>query len=151
MANEPKWKGGKCRVPMWMAGVPAGFCDEHGFGPQLPLEVLSHDRGWNDSPYCHGPCCPKHGGPKAGDPILFTDGLTSEGRPMWCAVMPDFENLQESPAGYSGNPLEAIAELRAAIAKEPKCLRCEDRSTDRDFNGYCPTCHDDMTQRARGD
>jgi hypothetical protein len=30
--------------------------------------------------------------------------------------MPDFVNLQESPAGFSGDPIEAIAELRSAIA-----------------------------------
>lgn len=29
----------------------------------------------------------------------------------------------------------------------PKCVRCEDQSPDLDRNGYCPTCHDDMTPR----
>ncbi len=36
---------------------------------------------------------------------------------MWCAVMPDFINLQESPAGFDGNAIRAVANLRAAIAK----------------------------------
>jgi len=34
---------------------------------------------------------------------------------MWCAVMPGFVNLQESDAGFSGDPLLAIANLRAAL------------------------------------
>ncbi len=57
------------------------------------------------------------GGPKEGEPILFRDGLTPEGRPMYCAVMPGFENLQESPAGFDGNGIRAIANLRAEVAK----------------------------------
>ena len=104
---------------MWMMGAPAGFCGEPANGPQLPLKVLAWTRAWRaeDRPYCHGPCCPKHGGPKAGEPILFMDGTTERGYPMWCAVMPDFENLQESPAGFDGDPMRAIDALRAAIAK----------------------------------
>jgi hypothetical protein len=97
------WKGGKCRVPMWCMGVPSGFCDDEAFGPQLPANVLM----WGPNrrlPYCHGPCCPGH-------------GYTAEGRPMYCAVMPDFEDLQESPAGFSGNPNKAIANLRAALSR----------------------------------
>lgn len=112
------WEGGKCGVPMWSAyGSPAGHCDAKAFGPQLPREIL-RERGWPDPLYCPpGPCCPNHGGPKEGDPILFQDGYTEQGRPMWCAVMPDFVDLQESAAGFSGNPIEAVANLRAAIAK----------------------------------
>lgn len=110
------WSGGKCRVPMWMAGCPAGHCDKPANGPQLPFEVLRHERGWQrrDAPYCFGPCCPNHGGPNANEPILFMDGTTPEGRVMWCAVMPDFENLQESPAGFDGDGNKAIAALCTA-------------------------------------
>ncbi len=36
---------------------------------------------------------------------------------MWCAVQPDFINLHESHAGFDGNPVVAVAKLRAAIAK----------------------------------
>lgn len=112
------WSGGKCQVPMWMAGCPAGHCGEPANGRQLPLEVLWNQRGWpNDQvPYSFGPCCPKHGGPRDGEPILFVDGLTEQGRQMWCAVMPDFENLQESPAGFDGDGNVAIANLNATIA-----------------------------------
>lgn len=107
------WQTGKCNVPMWMMGAPAGFCQKPANGPQLPQALLN----WVNRPYCHGHCCPAHGGPQDGDPIVFQDGCTEEGRQMWCAVMPDFVNLQESPAGFSGNALEAVKNLRAAIAK----------------------------------
>lgn len=116
--SRAEWKGGKCRVPMWMGGCPSGFCGEPANGPQLPREVL-FERGWQrgDAPYCFGPCCPNHGGPKDGEPIVFRDGLTEGGRPMYCAVMPGFENLQESPAGFDGDGRRAILNLKAAIAK----------------------------------
>jgi hypothetical protein len=58
-----------------------------------------------------------HGGPREGEPIVFQDGLTPEGRPMWCAVMPDFINLQESLAGFDGDPVRSVSNLRAALAK----------------------------------
>jgi len=120
MSNETfAWSGGKCRVPMWMGGVPSGFCGEPANGPQLPFEVLYEDRGWQrgDAPYCFGPCCPQHGGPKDGDPIVFQDGLTEHGRPKYCAVMPAFVDLQASHAGFDGDGRVAIRNLRAAIAK----------------------------------
>lgn len=113
------WKAGKCGVPMWMMGTPAGYCDRPAFGPQLPREVLRDGRGWitGNSPFCPpGPCCPMHGGPNEGEPIVFQDGLNEQGRPMYCAVMPDFIDLQSSPAGFDSNGNVAIANLRAAIA-----------------------------------
>lgn len=115
------WQGGKCRVPMWTGGGPAGFCDKTAFGPQLPREVLAerNSRYLLDRPaYCFGPCCPDHGGPAEGAPIVFQDGLTEQGRPMYCAVMPDFVDLQESPAGFSGDGRKAIVNLKAAIAAQ---------------------------------
>lgn len=48
---------------------------------------------------------------------IFQDGLTDEGRQMWCAVMPGFVNLQDSSAGFHGKPVQAVANLKAAIAK----------------------------------
>jgi hypothetical protein len=38
---------------------------------------------------------------------------------MWCAVMPGFVNLQENRAGFSGNPVKAVSNLRAALNAEP--------------------------------
>lgn len=111
--------GGACRVPMWMGGCPSGFCGKSANGAQLPREVLYDQRNWQrgDAPYCFGPCCPDHGGPRNGEPILYQDGLTKEGRQMWCAVMPDFEDLAVSPAGFDGDGRRAILNLRAAISK----------------------------------
>lgn len=115
------WEGGKCRVPMWIMGTPAGLCGEPANGPQWPISLLQYERprGFGDgvAPYCHGPCCPKHGGPRDGEPILFTDGTDERGHRMWCAVMPGFENLQESPAGFDVDPMRAIAKLTAAISR----------------------------------
>lgn len=105
------WEGGKCRVPMWCMGVPDGFCGKPAFGPQYPKRVLEHQRSYSDVPYCFGPCCPNHGGPRDGEAILFHDGTTRSGYPMWCAVWPNFENLQESVAGFDADPLLAIKEL----------------------------------------
>lgn len=112
------WEAGKCRVPMWMGGCPSGHCDKPAFGHQYPYEYIKHLCYWADRPsYCFGHACPAHNGPKEGDPIIFADGNTPEGRQMWCAVMPGFINLQESPAGFSGNPVLAVKMLRAAISK----------------------------------
>lgn len=113
------WSGGKCRVPMWSGyGSPAGLCGDDAFGPQLPVEILQQVHGPHyHPPYCFGPCCPMHGGPREGEPILFQDGTDSRGRRMWCAVMPDFENLQESPAGFSIDPIHAIQKLRDEVTR----------------------------------
>lgn len=115
------WSGGKCCTPMWLGGIPSAFCAEEAFGPQYPREylmrVVSTRYEVGNLPYCFGPCCPKHGGPNKGGPIIFQDGTTEQGRPMWCAVMPDFVDLQESEAGFSGDPVKAVEKLRQAIAK----------------------------------
>lgn len=116
MSAPAPWEVGMCRVPMWMGGMPAGLCGETAYGHQYPQAYLYETRSQRDSPFCSGHCCPAHGGPREGEPIIFQDGWTNEGRPMYCAVMPGFVNLQESPAGFSGNSMQAVKELRAALA-----------------------------------
>lgn len=115
------WSGGKCRVPMWWGwGGPAGHCGEQAFGPQYPRAYLATKNPiyeFEHPTFCSGPCCPKHGGPKEGEPIIFQDGYGNDGRPMWCAVMPGFQNLQESEAGFDANPVAAVRNLHAALAK----------------------------------
>jgi hypothetical protein len=106
---------------MWMGGSPAGHCGKPAYGEQYPREVLAerNARYLFDQPaYCFGPCCPAHGGPEADEPRIYRDGYTEHGRPMWCAVMPDFVNLQESPAGFSGDGRIALRNLRAALVGE---------------------------------
>lgn len=61
---------GKCSVPMWVGGMPSGFCDEDAFGEPTPCET------WRDahtgeirrcdgkySGYVPALACPGHGGP----------------------------------------------------------------------------------------
>jgi hypothetical protein len=60
---------GKCSVPMWMGGCPAGFCDKDAFGERTETtwrrmadgRVLPDDGKYSG----HVPAlaCPAHGGP----------------------------------------------------------------------------------------
>ena len=87
---------GKCSVPMWLGGVPAGFCAKDAYGE--PTEESDYEG------YVPALACPGHGGPRT---RVFRDGNA------WCAVGPDFVNLQESPAGFGDTPDAA----RAALVK----------------------------------
>lgn len=102
---------GLCSVPMWMGGCPAGFCDKPAFGerPQCrefrdPYtgELFRQDGRYNG--FVPGLACPSHGGPKV---RVFKDGSA------WCAVKPDFINLQESDAGFGDTPELAITALNS--------------------------------------
>jgi hypothetical protein len=97
---------GKCSVPMWCNGLPAGFCDKQAFGEEENGQIRYGQwiRGHWESCYIPGLACYHHGGPKS---RVFQDGNA------WCAVWPDFENRQESPAGFGDTPQQA----RAALAK----------------------------------
>jgi hypothetical protein len=103
---------GKCSVPMWCGGGPAGFCDKPAYGERPPCrefrdgwtgELRREDGRYNG--YVPGLACPAHGGPSV---RTFVDGNA------WCAVRPDFTNLQESPAGFGATRDDAITALRAA-------------------------------------
>lgn len=103
---------GKCSVPMWSMGAPAGFCDQPAYGVRPPcrefFNIYTQDMRREDgrySGYVPALACPGHGGP---DVRTFMDGNA------WCAVKPDFINLQESPAGFGDTREAAIAALRAA-------------------------------------
>jgi len=109
---------GRCQVPMWMGGTPAGFCDQPAFGVYIegPTfrdgwtgEVRRMDGKWKG--FSGGLCCPNHSGPNEFGPRVFQDGWSERGRPMWCAVFHDFINLQESPAEFDERPWEAIQRL----------------------------------------
>ena len=54
---------GKCSVPMWQGGVPAGFCNEIAFG-EHEGRVGSYS-GWVPYLACYG-----HGGPKCPGPEI---------------------------------------------------------------------------------
>lgn len=100
---------GLCSVPMFDIGGDAGFCDRRAFGERPPGrkyrdawtgETYRFDGLYNG--YIPGLACPAHGGPNI---RTFMDG------DAWCAVRPDFINLQESPAGFGATREEAIKKL----------------------------------------
>jgi hypothetical protein len=99
---------GRCSVPMWSNGCPDGFCDAPAYGKRLPTTfhtrwdgyVYADDGGY--AGYVPALACPMHGGPKV---RTFMDGNA------WCAVRPDFIDLQASPAGFGATREQAIAEL----------------------------------------
>lgn len=93
---------GKCSVPMWSGyGGDAGFCDKEAYGERLPTKFHTRWDGYQYADdgkyagYVPALACPCHGGPES---RVFKDGN------MWCAVDPDFTNLQESPAGFGETP-----------------------------------------------
>lgn len=114
---------GKCSVPMFMGGGPSGYCNEPAFGEQYdpgtkhaPPHWSPRDRygNWVDPyrlpPFATHFCCKRHGGPGADDIRFVMDGN------MWCAFLPDFENLQESNSGFGRTQPEAERDLRSTIA-----------------------------------
>lgn len=66
---------GKCSVPMWSAGCPAGFCNNDAFGFRPKSRVLIRADQYRPaicedgrySGYVPGLACPVHGGPKRKD------------------------------------------------------------------------------------
>lgn len=63
------------------------------------------------SGYVPALACIGHGGPLS---RVFMDGDS------WCAVFPDFINLQESPAGFGTSPEEARMDLKKLTGRETK-------------------------------
>lgn len=97
---------GKCSVPLFGIGGPAGFCDQDAYGQQYRCELLPpRYQHPNRPPYAPGYCCKNHGGPGEDDVRFMLDGN------MWMAFEPDFENLQESIAGFGPTQGEALADL----------------------------------------
>ena len=101
---------GKCSVPMWSMGLPAGFCDKDAYGERSDCKIYRN--AWTGDEfradnkfagYVPFLACPGHGGPET---RVYKDG------DVWCAVKPDFVNLQESPAGFGTTPEEARHNLR---------------------------------------
>ena len=107
---------GKCSVPMWAGGVPAGFCDRPAFGDPIPCTEgrifntgtmrMQRVDGRYDG-FVPGLACPSHGGPRT---RVFIDGN------QYCAVSRDFTNLQESPAGFGDTPDKARASLAGCLS-----------------------------------
>lgn len=86
MASFLKWHReltngvGKCSVPMWMGGCPAGFCDEPAYGERPTCsEFYSYAQGrrvrsdGKYDGYVPSLACQGHGGPAPlhfGDPCI---------------------------------------------------------------------------------
>lgn len=70
---------GKCGVPMWSNGCPAGFCDEPAYGEQETGQTRygTHERGRFFPGYSSALTCYRHGGPQASFTALTPKG--SEG------------------------------------------------------------------------
>ena len=49
---------GKCSVPVWMSGLPAGFCDSVAYG------TLTEEGKLRYKGYVPFLACPVHGGPE---------------------------------------------------------------------------------------
>lgn len=100
---------GKCSVPMWSGGCPAGFCDKPAYGFRTPTKIRQNSSGYliaddgGYAGYVPALACPDHGGPSI---RTFMDGNA------WAAVYPSFKNLQESPAGFGDTKEAAIKNLK---------------------------------------
>ena len=61
---------GKCSVPMWCNGIPAGFCDNEAYGIQVKCETFRNNAGelmrldGKYAGYIPALACPAHGGPE---------------------------------------------------------------------------------------
>lgn len=63
---------GKCSVPMWCQGLPAGFCDQPAYGKPEPDQCRyggwdRNQRRWIPR-YVPGLACYVHGGPQESKP-----------------------------------------------------------------------------------
>jgi hypothetical protein len=64
---------GRCSVPMWMNGCPAGTCERKAYGERPPSRMfMNYSAGYpmredgRYSGYVPGLACPVHGGPQGG-------------------------------------------------------------------------------------
>lgn len=90
---------GKCSVPMWCGGLPAGFCDKPAYGERpegqkyrdaWTGELRRFDGKYNG--YVPGLACPAHGGPEPrwhqGDPCIHCGVAHDDVPPGPCQVQP---------------------------------------------------------------
>jgi hypothetical protein len=63
---------GRCSVPMWLMGCPAGTCENKAYGVRPPSRVWrsawtgeKHREDLRYAGYVPGLACPVHGGPEA--------------------------------------------------------------------------------------
>jgi hypothetical protein len=68
---------GRCSVPMWMGGCPAGTCERKAYGERPPSRMLrdawtgrTYREDLRYDGYVPGLACPAHGGPEAPNVLL---------------------------------------------------------------------------------
>lgn len=84
---------GRCSVPMWMNGLPAGFCDEPAYGPQTKqyLDGFKYrDPRYNRPAFASALACHCHGGPTLAESIAGRIAIRFDGPPS-----PDFPRFIE--------------------------------------------------------
>lgn len=97
---------GRCSVPMWQGGCPAGFCDEVAYGPPTKAKWFRDRDGrlrrmdGKYEGYVPGLACKAHGGP--GHRVHFGDPCKYCGTPH--------DDVQPGPCPGRGpmNPIEQI-------------------------------------------
>lgn len=85
---------GRCSVPMWCNGIPAGFCDEIAYGKPEPCKRYQRRDGTTFRAdgrydgYVPGLACHAHGGPKGryhkGDPCIYCGTPHDDVDPGFC-------------------------------------------------------------------
>ena len=82
---------GKCSVPMWCNGMPAGFCDRIAFGERR--SSFRYD-GYVPFLACHG-----HGGPKHNQTIKNEHGHHNGDPCIYCGTAQDDVKPGKCPKG----------------------------------------------------
>lgn len=90
MTDNLKDGVGKCSVPMWQAGCPAGHCDKDAYGKRPKCETWRNPDTGREfridgkyAGYVPDLACPDHGGPSRADVAHHGDPC------MYCGVAHD--------------------------------------------------------------
>lgn len=91
---------GKCSVPMWSGGVPAGFCDLRAYGERVHLDQYGG--------YVTGLACEQHGGPTleeflVGKTVLRLDGPPGPESGRFVEIERDGMSINAGPWLRDGN------------------------------------------------
>ena len=112
---------GKCSVPMWMNGCPAGFCDNPAYGERPDGktwrnahtgELHRYDGKYNG--YVPGLACHVHGGPELkelahkGDPCEFCNVPHNDVLPGPCRALVDPKILDDDVTSTNDEQSEEL-------------------------------------------